>query len=132
KFTPAGGNVTLEARGVEMSLTGDEASDDDAGFVLLAASQRAVEFVVRDTGIGIPKDQLDRIFDAFYQVDGSATREHGGTGLGLSIVKRLVEMHGGTIVVDANSEVPPSSRTGAATRTRGTGSVFTVRFPLSS
>jgi two-component system sensor histidine kinase BarA len=101
KFTPAGGHITLEARAIDVSLTGDEASDDESGFVLLAASQRAVEFTVRDTGIGIPKDQLERIFDAFYQVDGSVTREHGGTGLGLSIVKKLVEAHGGKVRVES-------------------------------
>ena len=113
KFTPAGGRVMLEARGVEMGLSdGDE--DDHSGFVLMAASQRGTEIVVSDTGIGIPEDQLERIFDAFYQVDGSATREHGGTGLGLSIVKKLVEAHGGKIRVE--SEL-------------GKGSAFYVTFP---
>ena len=56
---------------------------------------------VTDTGIGIPKDEIDKIFAEFRQVDTTITREYGGTGLGLSITKRLVEMHGGRIGVDS-------------------------------
>jgi signal transduction histidine kinase len=56
---------------------------------------------VTDTGIGIPKDEVDKIFDEFRQVDTTITREYGGTGLGLSITKRLVEMHGGRIGVES-------------------------------
>jgi signal transduction histidine kinase len=52
---------------------------------------------VVDTGIGIPPDQLERVFDRFAQVDGSATRKHEGTGIGLSLVKELVELHGGRV-----------------------------------
>jgi signal transduction histidine kinase len=63
----------------------------------------ATRFEVVDNGMGIPKNQLARIFDTFYQVDGSSTREHGGTGIGLTIVKNYVEMHGGR--VDIHSEV---------------------------
>jgi signal transduction histidine kinase len=107
KFTPSGGKVSLEV--APAALNGDEHED---GLVLLSAPGRAVEFTIRDTGIGIPEAELTRIFDAFYQVDGSATREHGGTGLGLSIVKRLVEAHDGTITV---------------TSRHGQGSEFRVR-----
>jgi PAS domain S-box-containing protein len=56
-------------------------------------------FVVSDTGIGIPDDKLDRIFDPFTQVDGSFTRKYQGTGLGLGIVRRLVVLMGGSIAV---------------------------------
>lgn len=98
KFTPSGGEVSFETRAVETTVGG---ADDPFGLVVLAAPRRAVEFVVRDSGIGIPRSEHGRIFDAFYQVDGSSTREHGGTGLGLSIAKRLVEAHGGTIEVQS-------------------------------
>jgi signal transduction histidine kinase len=56
---------------------------------------------VSDTGIGIPKDEVENVFAEFRQVDAAITREFGGTGLGLSITKRLVEMHGGRIWVES-------------------------------
>ena len=110
KFTPQGGTVRLAARSVEME-------DEDAGglgAVLMAAPRRAIAFTLTDTGIGMPREELPKNFDAFYQIDGSATREHGGAGLGLSIVRRLVDAHGGTVSVD--SEV-------------GKGTTFTVTIP---
>jgi CheY-like chemotaxis protein len=54
---------------------------------------------VRDTGVGIPPDQLDRVFDLFTQIDVPFERTQGGLGIGLTLVKRLVEMHGGSITV---------------------------------
>lgn len=70
---------------------------------------------IEDTGIGIPQDQLDKIFDRLYQIDGSATRRYGGTGIGLHFAKLVVEAHGGQILVE--SQV-------------GHGSVFSVEIPL--
>jgi two-component system OmpR family sensor kinase len=71
------------------------------GAALMLAPEPAVEFAVNDNGIGIAADELPKIFDAFYQVDGSSTREYGGAGLGLSIAKSLVEAHHGAIRVES-------------------------------
>jgi signal transduction histidine kinase len=56
---------------------------------------------IADTGVGIPKNQLPRVFERFYQVDGTTSRKYGGTGLGLAITKSIVEAHGGKIWVDS-------------------------------
>jgi signal transduction histidine kinase len=69
---------------------------------------------VSDTGVGIPAGQLARIFERFYQVDGSTTRRYGGTGLGLALVKEIVDAHKGQVSVQSQP---------------GEGSRFTVRFP---
>jgi two-component system CheB/CheR fusion protein len=71
---------------------------------------------VKDSGIGIPHDMIERIFDIFTQVDGTLQRSHGGLGIGLTLVKRLVAMHGGA--VEARSEGT------------GKGSAFVVRLPV--
>ncbi len=73
------------------------------------------DLIVEDTGVGIPTDKLDKIFDKFTQADGSITRRFGGTGLGLTITRRLVEMFGGRIWVESSE---------------GQGSKFFVRIPL--
>jgi PAS domain S-box-containing protein len=75
KFTRQGGKISLEVQNM-----GDR-----------------VVLNVTDTGVGIPEDKIQKIFDRFYQVDGSTTRKHEGTGLGLYIVKNIVEKYGGSI-----------------------------------
>jgi signal transduction histidine kinase len=60
-----------------------------------------LKIIVEDTGIGIPKNKIDSVFDSFEQVDNSVAREYGGTGLGLSIVKKLVELHEGEVLVES-------------------------------
>ena len=95
KFTEPGGTVSLSARPGELDVGGPAG----LGAALFAATRPAVAVEVRDTGIGIAEDQIARVFDAFYQVDGGTTRSHGGAGLGLSIVKQLVDGHEGTIEV---------------------------------
>lgn len=94
KFTPASGTVRLRLRATTMN-------DSLGGFgaALLPRDRPAVELSVEDSGQGIPPEERSKIFDAFYQIDGSQTRRHGGAGLGLSIVKNLVDAHGGLIEV---------------------------------
>jgi len=69
------------------------------------ASHVIVKFGVRDTGIGIPADRMDRLFKLFSQVDASTTRKHGGTGLGLAISKQITELMGGKIYVESKEGV---------------------------
>lgn len=94
KFTPAGGTIVLR----------------------LTAEPDEVILQVSDTGIGIPPEHQQRIFDRFYQVDGSTSRRYGGMGLGLALVKEVVEALNGTVGVES---------------VEGKGSTFTVRLPVA-
>ncbi len=87
------------------------------GIVFITASLNAshVEISVTDNGIGIAEEDIDRIFDPFYQVDSSTTRRYGGTGLGLTLIKQFIIMHGGTIRVESEP---------------GKGSTFTFTIPI--
>ena len=87
------------------------------GTVIITAIQDGanVKISVVDTGIGISKENMDRIFDPFFQVDGSTTRRYGGTGLGLALIKKFIVMHGGNICVKSES---------------GKGSTFTFTIPI--
>jgi len=94
KFTPDGGQVSLE--------------------VTVEAGAGVVHFAVQDTGIGISPESITRLFQPFTQLDSSLSRQYEGTGLGLALVRRLAELHGGSVMVE--SEV-------------GRGSRFTITLP---
>lgn len=99
KFTPAGGAITAGAR----QATGGD-------------GQPGVEIMVEDTGIGIPADQHEKIFERFYQADSSLTRQYGGVGIGLAVVKQTIEAHGSHVTVESEP---------------GKGSTFRFTLPLA-
>jgi two-component system sensor histidine kinase SenX3 len=94
KYSPPGSEVTVEA------------VDDPVDGV--------VRLFVSDHGVGVPRRDLDRIFERFYRVDRARSRETGGTGLGLAIVRHVVSNHGGDVLVDS---------------TEGVGTTFTLILP---
>ena len=69
--------------------------------VTCSPDENDIAFTIADSGVGIPKGEVERVFSSFYQVDGSTTREHGGTGLGLTISRRLAELMGGTLDLES-------------------------------
>ncbi len=95
KYTPAAGHVTLALR----------------------RDQNDAVIDVRDSGVGIPRAMLARVFDMFIQVENSLPQAQGGLGIGLSLVRKLVELHGGTVEVASD---PP-----------GSGSTFSIRLPVA-
>jgi len=84
KFTPSGGQVTIHARRMEG-----------------ADGQAQVEIAVQDTGIGIDAELHRQIFERFYQVDSTLTRQYGGVGIGLAVVRQIVEAHGSSVEVES-------------------------------
>jgi signal transduction histidine kinase/CheY-like chemotaxis protein/ligand-binding sensor domain-containing protein len=100
--------ILLNLMGNAMKFT--EHGEIFLGIELLKSDGDHLElaFQVRDTGIGIPKDKLSRLFKAFSQVDSSTTRKYGGTGLGLIISQRLIELLGGSISVESTPGVGTS------------------------
>jgi signal transduction histidine kinase len=106
KFTPDGGSITVGVRLGPLVPEGVSTRPDN---------RLAAHVEVQDSGIGIPREQLPHIFEPFFQVDSSSTREYGGSGLGLTLAKAYVEAHGGRMWVDS---------------TPGRGSTFVASFPL--
>jgi len=100
------------------NLVGNAIKFTEAGMVSISAEVSGEEVVitVSDTGIGIPEDRMDSVFESFEQVDGSVERMYGGTGLGLAVSRQLVELHGGTI---------------SAASKLGEGSRFSFTLPIS-
>jgi two-component system phosphate regulon sensor histidine kinase PhoR len=96
-YTPSGGSVRVEAHAVKVN------------------EEEKVRILISDTGIGIPKKDLPRIFERFYRVDKARSRSSGGTGLGLSIVKHIVELHKGSIQVESKQAM---------------GTTFTIELPV--
>lgn len=114
-----GDSVRLE-QAIMNLLTNAAKYTEEGGKIWLSAKQEGnqVAIHVRDTGIGIEPNMLEQIFEMFTQVDTSLHRTHGGLGIGLSIVKKIVELHGGTVEV----------RSGG----RGAGSEFIIYLPLKT
>ncbi|MFL5537431.1 MAG: ATP-binding protein [Longimicrobiaceae bacterium] len=104
-------------RQILLNLLSNAVKFTDQGVVgvALRAAEGEVELAVRDTGPGIAPAHLERVFEPFWQADGSRTRQAGGTGLGLSVTQRLAELLGGSVAVES---------------TVGEGTTFRVRFPL--
>jgi len=113
KFTPSGGQITVTAKMVSSS---QPKTLDPKPYTLDPGD--FVEIAVSDTGIGIKREDLARLFQVFTQLESALTKQFQGTGLGLALTKQLVELHGGSIR--------------AASEGEGQGSTFTVRLPLAS
>jgi CheY-like chemotaxis protein/AraC-like DNA-binding protein len=110
KFTKLNGKITIS---IAEKIT-DQVRNDKL--------KNSVEIKIRDTGIGIPQEEIPKLFDRFYQVDSSFTKEYQGTGIGLALTKELVELHHGSISVRSEKGNPANSGTG--------WTEFTLNFPL--
>ncbi|MEA5488703.1 ATP-binding protein [Pseudanabaena sp. CCNP1317] len=109
KFTPNGGKITLKVSYIK--VLGNKNNEIAKG-----GAYDTLEISIVDTGIGIPPDQIKRLFQPFVQVESALNRNYEGSGLGLVLVKRLVELHGGEVRL--TSEL-------------GVGSCFTIAIPIS-
>jgi PAS domain S-box-containing protein len=121
KFTPDGGSVTLSARYLSFRDGHWRTQDGESVDLVLNGDDRLrkgglIDISVQDTGIGIRREDLERIFDPFEQGDNSSSRRYQGTGLGLSLSRKLVELHGGKIW--------------AASEGEGKGSIFNFVIPF--
>lgn len=119
KFSGHGGWVTLQAKRVPRACVGSLPGDWPVHSFALADNeyQEFFEICVSDSGIGISKKNMAKLFEAFSQIDSSLARKFEGTGLGLAMVKQLAELHGGTVAVAS---------------VEGEGAKFAVWLPLRS
>ena len=115
KFTPEGGEVVVTVKTTStnniLSTTLDDLSLKKRG----SSTNEYVQISISDTGIGIQNEKIPKIFDRFYQVDGSRKREHEGTGIGLALAKELIELHKGVIEVESEE---------------GKGTTFIISLPI--
>jgi PAS domain S-box-containing protein len=120
KFTPDGGRVILEVSNHPRSLD-NQASPNQPPPIVSTKPELArasyLYFSVIDTGIGISLENISKLFQPFMQIDSALNRQYQGTGLGLALVKRIVEMHGGIVML--TSEI-------------GVGSCFTIALPYTA
>ena len=102
-----------------LNLVGNAIKFTDSGEISVSARREggSLAIAITDTGIGIPADKIERIFESFQQADGTVARQYGGTGLGLTVSKQLIELHGGQIEVESDE---------------GVGSCFTFTLPLAN
>jgi PAS domain S-box-containing protein len=114
KFTPAGGEVFLRA--CKLSQT-EALNYKNLLFPLAMSSSHYLEILVQDNGIGISPADQSKLFQAFMQIDSSLSRKYEGTGLGLAMVKKLAELHGGSVALHSET---------------GVGSTFAVLLPWST
>ncbi len=121
KFTPDGGFITLEVSGNHPPSLGNQASSNQPSAIISTKPELAessyLYFSVIDTGIGISPANITKLFQPFIQIDSALNRQYQGTGLGLALVKRIVEMHGGIVML--TSEI-------------GVGSCFTIALPYKA
>jgi signal transduction histidine kinase len=110
KFTPEGGSVSLSACHLSSDNGHWKTYDGEPFHVPITGGQtsmthrQCIAISVKDTGIGLQKEDAKRIFNPFEQVDSSSSRKYQGTGLGLSLCKNLVELHGGIIWAESEGE----------------------------
>jgi signal transduction histidine kinase len=119
KGLPTGYGDERRLAQVLLNLVGNAIKFTEAGEVAITASQANGSFsvAVRDSGPGVDAAHQTKIFEEFQQVDNTSTRQKGGSGLGLAISKRIIEMHGGRIIVNS---------------TLGKGATFTIKFPIKT
>jgi len=116
KFTPEGGFIKVSVERAGPSSSASRAGNQTNGIKSSQLlSKEHIKIVVRDSGIGIAEEDLDQIFNRFYQVKGTEYQDSTGTGVGLALVQKIVELHQGTIEVESEP---------------GWGATFTVKLPL--